>query len=167
MSESAQLVSAIPAAQDNLARQLEGRSGFGKKGTRQAVRVSVGYPSKGMRNDDVWISGVIDDWEQEWSTTADGAPAGIDETFTLHVLFFVKRKGDDYPALRAQITGLVAELQAQLRDDITLDGAVQLATITSGGNGWDEGVDASGRSAFIDVPVHCEAYLTPNPDPFG
>lgn len=154
LQQNASLVTAVPAAQDAFAAQLKKRSALRK------VAVDVGYPSGGLKLEHIWISGVIDDWAQEWSTSGQDGPAGIDESFTLHTLVYVQKSGDSYIVVRDRLVELVAEVQAQLRSDFTLDGTVQLATIVGGGGGWDEGLLQKARTALLDIPIHCDAYLT-------
>jgi hypothetical protein len=154
LQQDAALVTAIPAAQDALAAGLERRDALAK------VKIDVGYPAGGLKLEHIWLSGVIDDWTQEWSTSGDGGPAGIDESFTLHTLVYVQKSGANYTVVRNRVVELIAEVQAQLRSDFTLGGTVQLATITGGGPGWDEGLQERSRSVLVDIPIHCDAYLT-------
>lgn len=151
-------LSAIPRAQDALARMLRSRGGVGK------IPVGVGWPAGGPKATQIWVDGKVEEWAQKWATSGQLGPAGIDETFTLTVnLLAVRRtRQSTYTTARDAAAALLLELQQALRADHTLEGALGdsgLATITGPGE-WSEGADDEARTVLIEAKVACTAYLT-------
>lgn len=123
-----------------------------------AVAVDVGYPAGGAAEEQVWVSGQVDDWSATPETTS--TPAGLgsrDERFTLVVRVFVHRSEADYPPCRDRALALAGEVEAAVAAEPTLGGAVALA-YPAGGR-MDEAVRDDGRDVGVEVLVVCRAQL--------
>lgn len=150
----------IGSTQDRLAQLLAQRAAIGE------TPVDVGYPSGGLQKEHIYVLGTVapGSWAQEWSTSGQGGPAGVDEQFTLTVRFWVLHElvvneaHIGWSTARDRCLELTGELQMLLREDHTLQGLLQLATIVSGD--LYEGQSDQARQAIADVNVACTAYLT-------
>lgn len=139
-----------PAAQDGLKTLLAARAGL------DGVPVDVGYPKGGPKREHLWITGEVEDWNQEWETTAV-ANAPVRERFTLILEVYVIKRGASFDDVRSRLLELVGEAEATVRADFTLNGAVAVATLAGGR--IQEGVLEGQREMHAEVRIACDADL--------
>jgi hypothetical protein len=144
-------VSSIPSLKANLKTQLEARAAL------RGVTVSYGPPIPAP-NEFVWL-GDVEDWDQE--------PAGMNpvtkprnESYVLRVFVSVYREGVDQKTTTERAFTIAEEIAKQLRDDITVNGAVRGAQFqenTSGG--LEELASDVARGALLRLGIYCEARI--------
>lgn len=134
------------AAQDALLAALRASLAGG-------VPVTLGAPAEKQQTH-VWVSGDVDQWEQNYRTSGLGAK---DESFVLQVEALVMRNAPDYATPRARMQTLIEEIEAAITANPTLDGTVMLAQVER--ITMDEGVtDERQRAIGCTVFVRCEAF---------
>ena len=135
-------------AQDALVTALRGTLTGG-------VPITLGAPADKQQTH-VWVSGDVDQWEQNFRTSGLGAK---DESFVLQVEALVMRNSSDYATPRARMQTLIDEIEQAVSADHTLGGSVMLAQIER--ITMDEGVtDERQRAIGCTVFVRCEAFRT-------
>lgn len=146
----ANTTSRIGIARDNLALMLKNRPALDK------VSVDVGYPTGGLKGEQIWIAGRIEDWTQDWVTTAV-LEAPLREQFTLLVRVIVTVSGADFSKVQDRLMVIVGEVERTVREDFTLNGAVTVVTnITAD---MDEGMGDRQRSLAAELRIRCDADL--------
>jgi hypothetical protein len=140
--------STIPALKLALQTQLAGRVNLA------GVQISYGFPGPEPEVEYIWLADVKG--QQHLATIGTRAR---DETYTLTVL--IKSQNMD-PADQRTATerafALMAELEAQLRTDPTVNGSVQVAQIEGPVELVELAGDAS-RGALLTVSVYCKARI--------
>jgi len=142
---------AIDAATTALATLVRARLA----GASERVPYSIGHPGSEVESEHIWCNGHVDDEDQEH------AVSGLitkDETFTLRVHVLVTLVCDEFHEARARCSALRDLVMNAVRDDFTLGGAVELATVISVEP--DQAIPGDGRhSAGDTIRVRCRAYL--------
>lgn len=139
--------STVPTAKANLVSQLAARPGL------SGIQVVNGSPFPSPQRKLIWIGAA--DGEQEW-----GAMGGLrHEVYGLVVNIIVVREGTDIVAADTDCFAILAELEAQLRTDPTINGAVTTAKV--GEFHLVEQVTAEGeaRISSLAVTVDCQHYF--------
>lgn len=140
--------STVPALKANLQTQLQARGGLA------GVNVTYGPPLPSPGDEYIWIGDT--DGAQVFATY--GSTTGLrHEEYQLQVVICVERQGTDMKGADTRCFALLAELEAQLRADNTVNGAVTLAQV--GGFKLSEIVTDMSRTAQLEVQVSCEAYI--------
>lgn len=118
------------------------------------VSVSWFVPTYEPNRDWIMVDNIEDDRQE---------PAAIgqqrrEESYTLHVLVQVRRPFSDDPKTVAQrAAALVAEIEDELRTDVTVNNTVRVAQIT--GVGLREWADGDERGAEMPVRIGVRARI--------
>lgn len=91
------------------------------------VRVTLGTPLK-MTDEDVWVSGEVQDWTQNYIVSGLAAK---EETFTLRICIAVQRLGLDYVPIRDRARYIGTRIENAIHNDPTLSGNALLARVAS------------------------------------
>lgn len=91
------------------------------------VKVTLGTPLK-ITDEDVWISGEVPEWSQEY--VASGL-AAKEENFTLRVCVAVQRLGLEYGPIRDRAKYIGEQIENAIHNDPTLGGNALLARVAS------------------------------------
>ena len=140
--------SSVPTAKANLTSQLQARANLA------GVQVTNGPPLPSPQREFIWIGTA--EGTQEFATFGGQRH----ESYGLHVVISVLRQGEDVVAADTRCFALSAELEAQLRADPTLSGAVTLAQFGEFRLAEYVGPDGSSRVSELTVTVNCEHWLT-------
>jgi hypothetical protein len=141
------VASSVPALKANLASALKARTAFAN------VQVTYGPPLPSPAREYVWLADVEGDEE----------PAALgrnrhSEIYGLTVIIQAVREGVDQQAATERAYSFRDEIDAQLRSDITVAGAL--------GSGWayvgghfklEELASDAQRGALLTITVSCEA----------
>lgn len=149
------LTSRWAAAQDALLAALQARPALASLVAARAL--TLGYPALGAQAEAMWISGAVTEWVQGAGSTGTSTTAQREETFTLAVNVLVAKTGADYKTPRDRALTLAAELEAVLRADWTLGGALFEAFVAGGE--VQEGVADTQRQVLVTIEVRCRAWL--------
>lgn len=125
------------------------------------VALEIGWPPGGPGSEQVWISGRVEGWDQQWETTGPATgpdAADREETFTLKVICLVSMAGASYLEARDRALELAAEVARAVLSDDRLGGAVFESNIAGGR--LDEGVIPQGRHVAAELDIFCRAYLS-------
>ena len=141
--------STVPTLKSNLKTQLAARGGL------SGVQIAYGPPSVGMEREYIWLGDV----EGDQLFAAMAAPNQRQEEYDLEVIVDVIREGTDEQSADERCFAIQAEIENQLRSDLTVNGAVTVAQI--GRFKLTENVTADGmtRTARLVTLVHCQAYI--------
>jgi hypothetical protein len=141
-------MSSIPTMKANLVTQLQARPGLAQ------VQVTNGPPFPSPQREFIWVGEARG--LQTWGTFG---PNGLrQEMYGTEVTVSVIREGTDTAAGTSRAYTLMGELEAQLRTDPTVNGAVMAARV--GDVELKEMVTAGGetRTSEIVVTVECETW---------
>ena len=140
--------SSIPTFKANLKTQLSARGGL------SGTLISYGPPTSGA-DQYVWLGDAQGRQEQmSFGTTGQARM----ESYELQVVICVERQGTGMQNADEQCFTLFAELEAQLRTDPTVNGAVNRAQV--GGFKLSEiPVDGMVRISQLEVQVECQAVI--------
>jgi hypothetical protein len=147
--------SAVPAAMAALAAAW---------GQQLGTTVPVGTPAA-LGDSARYVSGQVTDWDQAWGVTphADaGLDGGRDERFTLTCRIYRRRLGGDVVTLMADIATDRLALEAAVRADWTLGGALSdsgMAQIVAMEQAESLADDRT-RELGLTVSVACTAWIT-------
>ncbi|MGH9168731.1 MAG: hypothetical protein ACRD02_12990 [Acidimicrobiia bacterium] len=150
--------SRIGAAQDNFKTLIAARQVSGNP--IEGVPLDVGFPDGGPQAEHIWVSGRVDDWDQEWETTGPATgpdAASRQETFTLTVVCVVSAATVSWTEARDRVLAIAAEVARAALGDDTLAGAV-FQSLVSGGK-VSEGILPEARQAVAEIKLSCTAYL--------
>jgi hypothetical protein len=136
-------------AQDELKTLLDAAAGL------NGVTKALGTPLKlSDLQEVVWVSGEVEDWNADFRVTALQAK---DETFVLRVHCLVTRTGD-YKAARDRAKTFAQAVEDTIRNNYTLNGAVELAQVKS--VALEEArLDERRHQVLITIYVACRAWL--------
>jgi hypothetical protein len=144
-------VSTIPLLKANLKTRLEARAGL------SGVTISYGAPIPAP-NEFVWL-GDVENWEQE-PATMNPVTRPRDETYVLKVLIMAYRDGSDQQIATERAFDFAEEIAADLRSDITVNGAVRGAQFAENySNRVEEMASDTARACLLTVGVYCEARI--------
>lgn len=148
--------SAVPAAMTNLAAAWATELGGG------AV-VAVGTPAS-LGDSARYVSGQVTDWDQAWGVTphtGTGLDGGRDERFTLTCRIYRRRLGGDVTTLMADLTTERLALEAALRADSTLGGALSTSGMAhiDGMEQVESLADDRARELGLTIRVACRAWI--------
>lgn len=149
------LTSRIPAAMDALEAMLVGQGILDSEGN--PVPIDVGWPNLGPQREHIWISGRVEDWQEEQEVTGDMATVAREETFLLGINILVAWR-DTFKATRDRAFVLLGGLEEALRQSYTLNDTVFQAEKRSAQ--MSEGVQQEQRDVLITVKVAVDAYLS-------
>lgn len=149
--------SAVPAAMTNLAAAWAAQLGGG------AV-VPVGTPAR-LDDSARYVSGQVTDWDQSWFVTphiGTGLDGGRNEDFTLVCRIYRKRLGGDVVTLMADIAADRLALEAALRADCTLGGALSTSGMAQilGAEQVESLADDRTRELGLTIRVGCSAWIS-------
>lgn len=149
--------SAVPAAMTNLAAAWASAIGGG-------ATVPVGTPAA-LGDSARYVSGQVTDWDQGWGVTphtGTGLEGGRDELFTLSCRIYRRRIGGDVVSLMADIAPDRAALEAALRADPTLGGALSSSGMAQidGMEQVESLADDRARELGLTIRVACRAWIT-------
>ena len=141
--------STAPAFMSALVTALSGRSGL------LGVRVFYGpaFPDPGRES--VAVMGLSGN--QEWASLGRLAK---EEIYTVEVMIFVIREGQQTQPAVERVYALLAELEDQLREGVnspTMTGTVRVAAVES--VTLEVGVGATTRSALLTIGVRVDARI--------
>lgn len=140
--------SRIPAARAALLALLTARSGLA------GVQV-VGEMPAAIGRELVMLGAA--DATQEYRTMGGPTGAAKHEAFELDVLVTVLREGRGGSAADTRAFVIFAELEAAIRTDPTLSGAVDVAQITTYRH--EPRVSDTAREAVLNITVRCETRI--------
>lgn len=130
----------------NLKTQLDDRAGLAD------VQVTIGWP-KSPAKEFMLLGDIRDDGED----TAALGNRRRDERYSLFVIVKVEKETTDQTLVNARAYALAAELEQQLRTDMSVNGAVISALVA--GIGLDEFANDRTRMAILTVRVACHARI--------
>lgn len=141
--------STAPAFMSALVTALSGRSGL------SGVRVFYGpaFPDPGRES--VAVMGLSGN--QEWASLGRLAK---EEIYTVEVMIFVIREGQQTQPAVERVYALLAELEDQLREGVnspTMTGTVRVAAVES--VNLEVGVSDTTRSALLTIGVRVDARI--------
>jgi hypothetical protein len=139
--------SSIPTLKQNLVTLLAARPAL------NGVQVSYGPPLPNPGREFVWCGKATGD--QSWMTVGGTKLEEYDQ----QVLISVLREGVDMHAADARCFVLFAELEALLRADQTVTGAVAVAAVEGFELGEGVAPDGTSRESTLTVQVACQAYI--------
>ena len=141
--------STVPALKANLLTQLQARGGLA------GVQVTYGPPLPNPDREFIWLGDVQGD--QAFSAMA--APNQRHEQYTLQVIVSVLREGTDLKTADERCFALCAELENQLRTDVTVNSAVSEAHVGTFRLTEFVAPDGMNRRAELIVDVNCQAWI--------
>jgi hypothetical protein len=130
------------------------------------LTVEIGTPTDLLtREHAVYVTGDVSDWNQYWGVTphtGTGLDGGRDEDFTLTARIYRKRLGGTVIELLADIDPDRIALEAALRADPTLGGALSTSGMAQiSGMTLKEGIaDDRTRELGLSIDVACRAWIT-------
>lgn len=141
--------SSVPALKANLATALQARAALSQ------VQITYGAPLPNPGREYIWLADVV----------GDEVPAALgrnrhSEIYALTVVIQVIREGVDQQSATERAYSFRDEIDAQLRSDITVAGAL--------GSGWafvaghfklEELANDQQRGALLTIEVSCEARI--------
>lgn len=136
------------AAQDALYALLKAEPQFGR------AQLTLGTPAD-FQDENVWISGEVDDWTAEYAVTGLRAK---DERFTLRVGIVVQRLGTTYTVPRDRVKELGQIVEDVVASNHTLNNNVELAQIMSS-RLEETMMDERRRAVGMTLNVVCRAWL--------
>ena len=139
--------STVPTAKANLVTQLQARGGLA------GVQVTNGPPFVDPQREFIWVGTAEGSQEQ----LAMGGPRR--ETYDLHVIISVEQESEDVVAADTRCFALSAEVEAQLRTDPTINGAVEHAEFGDFKLGEFSSADGINRISELVVSIGCNAFL--------
>lgn len=144
--------SSVPTAKANLVTQLQARPNL--SGANR-VLITNGPPVPPER-EFIWVGTA--EGEQHFGTF--GAAGLRREEYGLQVVISVLREGADIVGADTRCFALSAEVEAQLRTDPTINGAVMAAEFGGFKLGEYVTADEMARGSELVVTVNCETWLS-------
>lgn len=141
--------SSIPTLKANLKAALQARAGL------SGVQVSWGWPSAPAK--EMILLGDVRDGTQD-PAGMRSTPHHRDETYSVEVTIWVERIGADQQSATERAFELAAEIEDELRNDLTVGGAVRTAQV-QGRVEIEERASDRARLALLTINVHCKARL--------
>lgn len=120
------------------------------------ITKGLGAPAKFDR-EHVWISGEVDEWTLSYPVSGLLAR---DEQFTLRVHVLVTRTGKTYADARERVVVLGQAVEDVIAEDVTLGGAVMLATVARGSIDEATSGDGRARSLLLTIHVRCNTHVS-------
>lgn len=149
------LTSALAGAEDGLLERLQAQSQV--PGSPLAgVPIRLGDPGVGLMQEHVFIAESASA-DQRFVVTGTGANQK-QEQFTLRVIVWVHREGDDYTATRDRAKDLLWEIEKAVAADPTLSGKVFDSWVS--GLERRGGITDTGRALETTVLVTAIAFLS-------
>lgn len=117
----------------------------------------VGYPIGGPGQEAVWVSGSVDDWQQDWLLSNMTVK---DESFVLAVRIVVSMTTADYTVVRGRLSTLMHAVTNAVAADWSIGGTCQMANVErlELAEGYDEGNRR--RELGATVYVRCKPMVT-------
>jgi hypothetical protein len=141
--------STIPTTKANLVTQLQARAGLA------GVQVSYGPPLPNPQREYIWVGDVTG--VQEFAAMA--APNQRHEQYTVKTIIGVLKEGGDIQAADVRCFALMGEVEAQLRTDSTIGGAVAVCVITAIELAEFVAPDGMNRTAQLVLEIECQAWI--------
>jgi len=143
--------SSIPTVKANLVTQLRSRPALAR------VQVSYGAPLPNPEREFIWVGEV--EGTQDWATFATAGGVSRHEAYRLTVVIWVSREGRGMQKADERCFALYAELENQLRGDVTVNGAVTDCKIGDFLLREFVGPDGTSRSSELSVKLDCEHWI--------
>lgn len=140
--------SSIPTLKANLVTQLQARAAL------KRVQISYGPPLPNPEREFIWIGAA--EGTQEWATFSG---TSRHEAYRLTVVIMVSREGRGMQKADERCFALYAELENQLRGDVTVNGAVTDSKIGDFTLREFVGTDGTSRSSELSVKLDCEHWI--------
>lgn len=136
--------STVPTLKANLMTRLLARTGL------TGVQVSYGIPLPDPQPEFIWLGDV--DGDQYFAALGHRAR---EEDYTLTVTVDVLRRDSDQQSATERAYAIAAEIENELRDDPTVNGAVRTAEI-KGRMRLSERHDDQAREAMLELSIYCQ-----------
>jgi hypothetical protein len=142
--------SSIPALKRKLKARLEARTAL------SGVQISYGAPLPNPGREYIWLGDA--DGNQS-AATMNPVTKPRNEEYTLQVRIWAQVEGTNQQTATERAFTLAAEIENELRDDITVNGAVRGAQFGEGEFRLEEMASDTARAALLTVSVFCEARI--------
>lgn len=157
------LTSSIGRVEDALIAALKTHATIlAGKGRLVPTPVCAGYPDGGPNDEHIFTLGLVDDWDQEFDTSAGNVSGQIigskNESYTLRARILTRANTKDgYRAARDRALALLGALEDTCRTNFTLTGTCQLAQLTGGI--FVEQLESNHRDVGIEARIRIVAWL--------
>lgn len=147
--------SAIEAAEGAIKAAIVTRQAGPGSAVLDGIPIEMGFPGADVGREEIWVAEEVDS-TQVWETSGAGNQQRR-ETFTVRVNVFVVESGNDFETLRDRVRDITAEIEAAIRADHTLGGAVWHAAVA--GVERDSGAKKDARLVQRTVLIDVMAFV--------